>query len=107
MISKKIKLCDLFNLSLVSKRLYDISRVNKKFKSAVTFSKRILNFDTDYFDFLKSELGCLGREVRKMFERRIVRNTFIFSLIFIHFEKIVYDLLPFRIFCHCFFLRER
>ena len=94
-------------MSLASKRLCDISRVNKKFKSAVTFFKRILNFGTDYFDFLKSELRCLGKEVRKMFEGRIVRNTFIFSLIFIHFEKIVYDLLPFRIVCHCFFLRER
>ena len=41
----------MFNLPMVSKRFYDISRVNKKFTFAMTFSKRILNFDTDYFDF--------------------------------------------------------
>ena len=99
-----MKLCDLFNLPMVSKRFYDILRVNKKFTSTMTFSKRILNFDTDYFDFLKSELRYLGREIRKKFEERIVRDTFVFSLIDIHLEKIVYDLLAFRIFCHCFFV---
>ena len=67
------------------------------------FSKRILNFDTDYFDFLQSELRFLGKEIRKKFEERIVRNIFVFSLIDNHVEKTVYDLLPFWIFCHCFF----
>ena len=69
----------------------------------MTFVKRILSFDTDYFDFLKRELQCLCREIRKNFEERIGRNTFVFSLIDIYLEIIVYDLLPFRIFCHCFF----
>ena len=68
----------------------------------MTFVKPILNFDTDYFDFLKRELRCLCREIRKNFEEKIGRNTFVFSLIDIHLEIIVYDLLPFRIFCHCF-----
>ena len=68
----------------------------------MTFIKPILNFDTDYFDFLKRELRCLFREIRKNFEERIGRNTFVFSLIDIQLEIIVYDLLPFRIFCHCF-----
>ena len=98
-----MKLCDVINLSMVSKRFYHISRVNKKFTSAMTFSKCILNFDTGYFDFLKSEFRFLGREIRKRFEKRIVRHTFVFSLIDVHLEKIVYDLLPFKIFCHCLF----
>ena len=88
---KKVNLCDVFNFSMVWKRFYYISRANKKFTSAVTFSKRILNLETDYFDFLKSELWCLGREIRKKFEERIVRHTFVFSLIDIHLEKIAYD----------------
>ena len=69
----------------------------------MTFSERILNFGTDHIDFLKSELRCLGKEIRKRFEERIVRHSFIFLLIDVHLEKIVYDLLPFKIFCHCFF----
>ena len=32
-----------------------------------TFSKRALKFNTGYFDFLKSELRFLGREIRKKF----------------------------------------
>ena len=75
----------------------------KSFTSAVTLSKRILNFDTDYFNFLKCELRCLRGEIRKKFEERIVKSTFVFSLIDIHLGKIVYDLLLFRIFYHCFF----
>ena len=67
------------------------------------FSKRILNFDTSYFDFLKSELQFFGKEIRKKFEERIVRHTFVFSLIDVYLQKIVSDLLPFKIFCHCFF----
>ena len=68
-----------------------------------TFSKDTFNFDTGYFDFLKNELGFLGRELEKSFEEKIVRHTFVFSLIDVHLEKIVYDLLPIKIFCHCFF----
>ena len=41
--------------------------------------------------------------LEKSFEERIVRHTFVFSLIDLRLEKIVYDLLPFKIFCHCFF----
>ena len=92
---KKLELCDLSHFSMVSKRFYHISRVSKKFTSAMTFSKRILNFDTDYFDFLQSELRFLVKEIRNKFEERIVRNIFVFSLIDNHVEKTVYDLLPF------------
>ena len=45
----------------------------------------------------------MGREIRQKFEERIVKNAFVFSVIDVHLEKIVYDLLSFRIFCHCFF----
>ena len=75
-----MKLCDLLNFSMVSKRFYNISRVNKKFTSAMAFSKSILNFDADYFDFLKSELLFLWKEIKKKFQERIFKNTFVFSL---------------------------
>ena len=45
----------------------------------------------------------MGRGLEKSFEEKIVRHTFVFSLTDVHLEKIVYDLLPFKIFCHCFF----
>ena len=46
----------------------------------MTFSKSILNFDADYFDFLKSELLFLRKEIKKKFQERIFKNTFVFSL---------------------------
>ena len=60
-------------------------------------------FSTLALTILKSELQCLGREIRKKFQERIVEDTFVFSLVDVHLEKIVYNLLPFRIVCHCFF----
>ena len=41
--------------------------------------------------------------LEKSFEEGIVRHTFVFSLTDVHLEKIVYDLIPFKTFCHCFF----
>ena len=41
--------------------------------------------------------------LEKKFEETIVKNTFVFSSIDIHLEKVVDNLLLFRIFCHCFF----
>ena len=46
----------------------------------MTFSKSILNFDADCFDFLKSELLFLRKEIKKKFQERIFKNTFVFSL---------------------------
>ena len=55
-----------------------------------TFSKCTLNFDTGYFDFLKSELRFWVERTEESFKERIVRHTFAFSLIDVHLEKIVY-----------------
>ena len=43
---------------------------------------------------------CAGRFEGK-FEGKIVKNTFDFSLIDVHLQKIFYDFLQFRIFCNC------
>ena len=51
-----MKFTDLFNFSIVYKRFYYVSRADKKFVSATGFSKRIVNFDPDYFEFLQDEL---------------------------------------------------
>ena len=37
-----------------------------------TFSKHTLNFDTGYFDFLKSELQFLGSEIRKSLKEALL-----------------------------------
>ena len=48
---KKKNFDDLFNFSIVSESFYYVSRVDKKFVSTMRFSKCIVNFDPDYFEF--------------------------------------------------------
>lgn len=48
---KKKNFDDLFNFSIVSENFYYVSRVDKKFVSTMRFSKCIVNFDPDYFEF--------------------------------------------------------
>ena len=57
----------MFKFSLVSKRFYAVARENKKIRSVMKFSKYILNFDEDYFDFLKKELRYLSKNIRGTF----------------------------------------
>ena len=33
------------------------------------FSKRIIDFDKNYIDYLKGQLKSLGRDIRKKFEK--------------------------------------
>ena len=105
--SKKLKFADLFNFSIVSKRFYYVSRVDKKFVSAMRFSKRIVNFNPDYLKFLKDELKRLGKDIREKFNEKFVKRPYVFGLVDVMLEKIAYGLLPFKIFCHFFYCQRR
>lgn len=106
MISGYFKFLDLFKFSLVQKRFYAVLRENKKFRSAMTFSKYILNFDEDYLDFLRDELKYLSKDIRETFGEKIVNNLFVSSLVDIQIEKIIFEILPFKVHCHCFYCRR-
>lgn len=49
LIVKNLKLADLFNFSIVSKRFYHISRLQKRFFNAMKISKHIFSFDLWYY----------------------------------------------------------
>ena len=102
-IIKKIKLSDIFNFSIVSKRFYQITRPHKEFCKAIRISKHIVGFDEDYFDFLEDELQTLGKNICEKFKEKIVKNYFEFNLLDVSFKKIVFSLLPFKIYSHRFF----
>ena len=78
-----MKLCDLFNLSMVSKKFYHISTVNKRFTSAMTFSKCILNFGTNYF-----ELRCLDRKIRKSLKKGLLKIPLSFHLLILTLKRL-------------------
>ena len=86
----------------MSKRFFGIVKGNKKFRSTMTFSKYILNFDEDYFGILKDELRYLIKDIRETF----VDNFFVFSLVDVHIEKMIFEMLPSKVYCHCFYCRS-
>ena len=70
-------------------------------------SKFVFGFDPDYFDFLSDEIKELGKTVRKNFEKDIKERSFVFSAVEAILKDVVFELLPFRIYNHLFFLLER
>lgn len=106
MISGYLKFSDLFKIPLVLKKFYAVSRENKKFKSTRTFSKYILNFGEDCFDFLRDELKYLSKDIRETFRKKVINNFFVFSLVNIKIEKMISEMFSFKVYCHSFYCRR-
>ena len=71
---KKTNFDDLFNFSIVSESFYYVSRVDKKFVSTMRFSKCIVNFDPDYFEFWMSWSGWVKIFVRSLM-KKLLKST--------------------------------
>ena len=67
------------------------------------FSRCIVNFDQDHFDFLQDELKSLGKDICEKFNEKFVKRPHVFGLVDVLIEKIAYGLLLFKNFCHCFY----
>ena len=101
LIFKRTKLVDLVNVSGVCKRFFLISKVHKKFRETITFSKSIINFDDYYTEFLEQQLLHLEPALYKKFNEEL--SSDVFSIIGVKMKKVSYEPTPFRVFCHCFF----
>ena len=55
---------------------------------------------------MQDQLKWLGKEIREKFQEKIVKNTFVFGLIDVQLERMVYQMLPYKIFCHRFYCRR-
>ena len=69
-------------------------------------SKFLVNFDEDYFEFIENNLKLLTKKIQAKFKEKVIKNSFIFNITDLKVQKIIYQLLPFRIFCHLFFCRK-
>ena len=69
-------------------------------------SKHILGFDDGYFKFLCSEMSLLGKDIHKKFKEAVAKNSYVFSIIDLTLIKVVFEFLPFKIYCHIFFCRR-
>ena len=99
-----MKFVDLVNVSATCKRFFLISKVHIKFTETITFSKRIIKFDDYYTEFLQNQLLDLESSLYKKFNEELSSN--IFSIINNKIKKISYELTPFKVLCHCFFVPE-
>ena len=100
-----MKFSDIFIFSIVSKRFYQMTRLHKFFLEESEFLN-IVSFDEEHFDFLQTELQTFGKNIREKFKEKIIKNLFVFNLLDVLLKKIVYGLLPFKIYCPCFFSRR-
>ena len=105
-IVKGLALIDAINFSMTSKKFYQIVWENKKYKKVMWWSKFLVNFDEDYFEFIENNLKLLTKKIQAKFKEEIIKNSFAFNITDLKVQKIIYQLLPFRIFCHLFFCRK-
>ena len=66
----------------------------------------IVSFDEEHFDFLQTELQTFGKNIREKFKEKVIKNLFVFNLLEVLLKKIVYGLLPFKIYCLVFLAGE-
>ena len=71
-------------------------------------SKFLVNFDEDFFEVIENNLKPMKKKKNQTkLKNKIIKNSFILNIIDLKVQKIIYQLLPFRIFCHLFFLLKR
>ena len=99
---------DVFACSLVSKRLFGITRSCKKFADCMRMSKFVFGFDPDYFDLLSNETKALGKTAPENFQKDIKKHRFVFCVVNQILKKdVVFQLLPFKIYKSFVFLPKR
>ena len=72
----------------------------------MSLSKCLVNFDEDYFEFIENNLKLLTKKIQTIFKDKIIKNSFIFNRSDLKVQKITYQLLPLRIFCHLLFCQK-
>ena len=100
---KRLAFIDAINFSVATEKFYQIVWENKKYKKVMWLSKFLVNFDEDYFEFIENNLKLLIKLFLTKFNDKIIKNSFILNIIDLKVQKTIYQLLPFRIFCHHFF----
>ena len=55
---------------------------------------------------MKKVLRYLSENIRKTFGEKIVNNFFVFLLVAVHIEKMIFEMLPFKVYCHAFYSRR-
>ena len=65
--------------------------------------KRLQKTTFDEEEFMENNLQLLKKTIETKFKEKIIKNSFIFNVIDLKVQKIIYQLPPLRIFSHTFF----
>ena len=65
--------------------------------------KRLQRTTFDEEEFMENNLKLLKKTIETKLKEKIIKNSFIFNVIDLKVQKIIYQLPPFRIFSHPFF----
>ena len=87
------------NFSTTCKKFYSLTRSDKKFKQLFCFSKRILNFDDSYVEFLHCQFQWLTEEIWTKLNEKFKEDTVVFSFIKQKLNNLPNLLLLYRIYC--------
>ena len=90
----------MFRLSLCSKCFYLICHKNAIFDQKMTISKYPLSFDTMFYNQIDDFFASHFNDLVACYEKKF--NTHTFACICAKLKEIVYDILPFQIYCHLF-----
>ena len=65
--------------------------------------KRLQKTTFDEEEFMENNLQLLKKTIETKLKEKIIKNSFIFNVIDLKVQKIIYQLPPLRIFSHTFF----
>ena len=100
-IVKRLKLIDVCNISISSKRFCLVYRAYKVFAQKMLLSKRIFGFcQSDYQELLLTDLLQLDKEISEEFKSLIKKKQICVFTCQWEVEGAFFELLPFRIFYH-------
>ena len=99
LVLKWLNYMNYINFSTTCKKFYSLTRSDKKFKQLLCFSKRILNFDDSYVDFLHSQFQWLTEEIWTKLNEKFKEDTVVFSFIKQKLNNLPNLLLLYRIYC--------
>ena len=78
LVLKWLNYMNYINFSTTCKKFYSLTRSDKKFKQLFCFSKRILNFDDSYVEFLHSQFQWLNEEIWTKLNEKFKEDTVFF-----------------------------
>ena len=103
-MTDRLRYIDVFNFCLSCKRFHELCKSCQEYFKRLRLSKEIVGYDHEsLFDFLNKCFEDLQKDIEEGYAGTFLKRKHVFPIVRIKLKTIVFDLLPFKIFCHLFF----